>query len=325
MKRYHGYGKLWLLIACVFILASEMLHAAELRISEPTFERRGVLMVAANEFEKSGLARVAFDKRTKRVSLTHGNATLSMDIGSPKAWLNDAKIFAPVSAEFVGDRAMVPARFTATALGIPGLEIKMPIDVRAGASGSPNITGRVLYAGRPLPNTVLRLVRAEDFSFVRSARARTDASGAYSFSDVPDAAYRVYAYTGDNPGYFNRSTPVIRLDGKSAKVDDIQMGRILEAQDPPRGAILSPDRDIVFNWTSCPFAVHYHLSIVDPSTNEEVFSAETAKPYCTVPISRIDRVPLYEWRVIATDRDGAFLGGTPGAGADPLAFRVSLD
>jgi hypothetical protein len=142
---------------------------------------------------------------------------------------------------------------------------------------------------------------------------------------VGDGSYRVYAYVVDNPGYFNRTTPVLRLVGLPLKADDIQMGRVLEGRDPPRGAILSPERDIVFTWASCSSAARYHLSVVDPATNEEVFSADTTTPCSSVPVSHLSPGCLYEWRVVATDVGGAYLGGTPGTGTEPLTFKVALD
>jgi hypothetical protein len=282
-------------------------------------------MVAAMDFEKSGLARVTFDKRTNQVLLVHGNVSLAMTIGSRNARLNGAAVVLPVAVVVVGDRAMVPAKFVASALGLSEISVKPAMDGKAAEAVSPKISGRVLYAGRPMPNAILRLVRAEDFSFVPGFRARTGGDGRYSFDNVANGAYRVYASVADNPGYFNRTTSPLRFVGAPLKADDIQMGRVLEARDPPSGAILSPKRDVVFTWTSCASGARYHLSVVDPATNEEVFSAETTMPYSTVPISHLSPGCLYEWRVAATDTGGAFLGGTPGCGAQPWTFRVALD
>jgi len=311
-------------LACVAAHPTEATPV--LRPTAPPVLHEGAVLVWARDFDQSGLAQVTFDARTKTVSFVRGNVHLTMRLRSTGAQLNRVavRVPAPPYMDMVESRVMVPARFVLDALGLSRVEIAAP--VRTGAAGlrEPAIRGRVLYAGMPQPGIVLRLVRAGDFSFVPDVRARTDAEGRYSFSQVPGGAYRVYAYVDDNPGYFNRVTARFEVTGRMVEAPDINLGRILEPEDPPRGAILSPAEDMVFTWSPCPQATRYHLSVVDPATNEEVFSGATAAPRVLIDLSRMSPGHQYEWRVAATDAAGAFLGASPGSGAEPWTFSLAI-
>jgi len=306
------------LLICV--MAGQALAAAP----KPRLTKPPVGLVAARDFERSGLARVSFDARTKEVSLTHGNVRLLMVVGLHTARLNGIVVRIPAPATVMGGRAMLPAGFVLKALGLSDSELT-PINEVGTAQGESRVHGRVLYAGRPLPGAVLRLVQAEDFTFVPGMRARADAAGRYAFAELPEGLYRVYAYVGDNPGYFNRVTAVIRVGPRAVTAPDIHMGRALRPNDPPRGALITPGREMLFTWSVCPHAAEYHLSVIDPSTNEEIFSTVSTSPWAVVPLSRMTPGHQYEWRVIAVDAAGAFLGGSPGSGAEAWMFSLALD
>ncbi len=321
ISRIRGRGPAAAAIAVLAIMTSGALALTELRATVTPREGRGELQVWARDFEQSGLARVTFDARTQTLWFVRGNVRLELRLGSQTARLNGLPVRVPVPARRIAGRVMVPARFVLSALGLGHARIASP----AAASAPATISGRVLYAGHPRAGIVLRLVRADEFAFVPDLRARTDAEGRYSFSHVPDGAYRVYAYVGDNPGCFNRVTARLEVKGRTVEAPDINLGRILEPEDPPRRAILSPAADIVFIWSPCPRAVHYHLSVMDPATSEEVFSGATSAPHALVDLSRMSPGHRYEWRVTATDAAGAFLGASPGSGAEPWTFSVAIN
>jgi hypothetical protein len=326
MKPGLSLDKNIILIAGLLLLAFGVSFGAELEVRATPLEHRGVLLVPARDLEASGIAKVTFEEAPRRLIFVRENVRLEIVIGSINARLNGVEVKLPGAVEIVEGRAMVPALFIMETLGLPRTEIKPPSwSPPLTASRKGRLSGRVLYNGRPLAGIVLRLVRAEDFSFVPELRATTDKAGNYGFASVPEGAYRVYAYVGDNPDYFNRVTPTVQLGASPALAEPLHMGRVLSALDPPLGAILSPDREMVFTWSECPQAAVYHISVVDPETREEVFTGTTRLPRIPLPVSRLRPGRLYEWHITATDSGGGFLGGSPGAGAEALNFSIAID
>jgi len=316
----------WLAAAGIALLCSATREAgsAQLRLTLPPVERDRTTLVWARDFAASSLALVTFDQPSRTVRLARGNVRLEMPLDARTVRLNDVAVQAPTPARLIGGRVMIPASFAAKALGLSPVAITIRREFH-GAPPPRMIQGRVLYAGRPLAGVVLRLVHADDFTFVPQLRASTDDKGRYSFAGVPDGAYRVYAYVGDNPGHFNRVTSRLDISGDSVEAPDINMGRVIEARDPPAGAILSPTREFVFTWLPCPHAAGYLFSVTDSATNEETFSRITTEPHVAVDVTRMSAGRRYEWRVTATDAAGGFLGGSPGAGADPFTFTLAVD
>lgn len=282
-----------------------------------------IALTPVRDFDRHGIARVAVDLRRRTVSLTRGNARLVMILGSRSAWLNNLPVRAPLPPTIVSDMVMVPRQFVWDALGLRGQTSPPPLPVRAAARGA--ISGRVLYAGAPQADIALRLVRATDNVLLPGFRARTGQDGRYAFSRLPDGAYRVHALVGDNPAYFHRATRRITVAGRAAQAPDINLGRVLSPIDPPSGVILSPAADIIFTWSPCPRAAKYGLSVVESDTSEEVFNREVSAPHVAVDLSRLKAGRQYEWRVVATDAGGSYLGGSPGSGAAPWVFSLAAD
>jgi hypothetical protein len=280
-------------------------------------------LVWARELEQAGLARVIYDPRTLTLTFIRGNVRLTMRAGSRTAQVNGIGVSVRRPAAIVNGRAMVPKRFVLDALGLQRANTTARTARSAQQVGA-LITGRVLYAGQPAAGVALRLVRARDFTFVPGIRARSDARGMYRFTGVPSGAYCVYVYVGDNPAYFNRATPGLNVADDEVAAADIHLGRVLRPAEPPQDAILSPAADFVFAWQLCPRAVEYALSVVDPATNEEVFSTVTRLPHAVVDLSLMKPGREYIWRVTASDSRGAFLGGSPGAGAEPWRFSLTI-
>lgn len=313
------------MVALACVPGKVLAHAVILHLTEPTVMRSGILLGCASDFELAEFARITWNSKKKQIIFTRGTIRVVMTTGSRTAYVNGTRTQAPAAAEILSGKVLVPVRFVLQSIGLPEVEIASNRAESKAEQERGRIEGRVIYAGKPLAKVMLRLVRASDFSFVDRFRSVSEKDGRYRFSSVPDGSYRVYAYIGDNRNYFNRASPTVDIKSSSVKVSDIHMGRILDTQDPPRGAILSPEVDLVFTWTECPQADVYHVSVLDPLTREEVFSVDTHKPYTSVPISRLTPGHIYHWSVIANDSEGAFLGGTPGSGSEPLTFSLAVN
>jgi len=297
----------------------------QLQCSIAPLQQNGALLLWARDLETSGLARFSHDPATRTLTFTRQNVCLSMRPLSHTAQINGMPVPLRTPASIIQGRAMVPGRFVLDALGLSHVSIPAAGVPSHSRQNSDAICGRVLYAGRPLSGITLRLVRADDFTFIPDLRARTGAAGRYCFGNIPPGNYRIYAYVGDNPRYFNRVTARIELSGRAAQAPAINMGRMLHAGDPPQAAIISPSPDMIFTWSPCPHAGEYHLSITDAESSEEVFSATTSAPRALVNLSHLNPGREYTWRVTATDAAGAFLGGSPGSGAEPWTFSVAID
>jgi hypothetical protein len=183
------------------------------------------------------------------------------------------------------------------------------------------IRGRVTYDGEGVAAIHLRLVR-DDGSFVPGSSATTNAAGEYEFRNVAPGAYRVYAYAGDNPLFFNRCSRLTRTRRHAASVRDLRLAAVLESQEPRPAATVAGDADVTFRWTECRGATGYDLTVSDEASGDEVFSVHVTAPFTLAPAARFASGRTYRWQVRATGPGGAFLGGSPGAGGEPWGFTV---
>jgi hypothetical protein len=184
------------------------------------------------------------------------------------------------------------------------------------------ISGKVLFGGRPLPDVVLRLVRDFDSAFVRDVTARTDAGGSYRFARVAAGRYRVYAYVGDNPDYFNRETAAFAVRGGEVVAPTIAMGRVIRPVRPQPGARIPQTERLSFEWTPCPGAARYEFTVSDPETHEEVAFKVVTTPAATVPGDALTLGRRYQCQVLALSGNGEVLGATPGRGAPPWSVTI---
>lgn len=204
----------------------------------------------------------------------------------------------------------------------------------AGAGGSPEngstqhrsgtgaVSGKVVFGGLPLPDVVLRLVRDSDSSFVPGVTARTDRRGSYRFTEVPAGRYRVYAYVGDNPDYFNRETAAFALRDGEVVAPTIAMGRVIRPRRPLPGARVPSAERLSFEWTPCPGAARYEFTVTDPETHEEVAFEVVTTPTVTIPGSALTLGRRYQCQVLALTGNGEVLGATPGRGAPPWLVTI---
>ncbi|MDO8586123.1 MAG: stalk domain-containing protein [Armatimonadota bacterium] len=191
--------------------------------------------------------------------------------------------------------------------------------------GNNRITGRVTFAGAPTGGVRLRLINPKGALMPADKSASTDNEGRYSFAGLPDGEYRVYAYVGDNPDYFNRASNVISLsNGSEGKPADVALGRVLHPLNPPVGGKVTPvDGKAEFTCSTCQSAAKYSFSIVESSSKTNMTSAASTEPLINMDISSLQPGREYEWRVTAVDDKGEFVGGNPGAGMPAWTFSLA--
>jgi hypothetical protein len=341
-------GAVALLLALGSLAATQeqpltLINGRPVALHLPPLVRDGHLLLWARDLERLGLVTARWDPAQRVAVLATSDVTIHLPVGRPRALLTrtsasgeitrDAKTM-PYPAILVSGRLMVPLEFVCQELGLAAqVATRLVIDLRLpeaslstqdhptpGAVGA--IAGTVLFGDRPLPHVVLRLVRAEDNAFLPERRAVAGPDGAYHFPQVPPGQYRVYAYVGDNPDYFNRATDPLDVTDSHLSVPPISMGRIIAPVAPQPGTRVSFAERLTFAWTSCPGAATYELSAVDPATQEEVVFETSQHPQAQVPGAAFTPGREYHWRILALTDRGEVVGATPSAGADPWSFVV---
>jgi len=205
--------------------------------------------------------------------------------------------------------------------GAPGI-VRPGVSPSRGVARWGAIRGRVTCAAADLAGISLRLVRAGDSTLVPGVLAITDKDGAYELRAVPPGAYRVYAYTGDNPPYFNQCSRLTRVMRGEASTADLQLVMVLEAFEPQLDQVVNGGGLVSFRWSACPAADRYELTVSDAESGAEAFATRTVQPAATTAASSFAAGRAYRWRVRAVALDGSVIGASPGAGGQPWTFRV---
>jgi len=297
----------------------------------------GEVLVRARDLERAGIADVRWQKQKGSAVLTAGDVTIEFRPGSRTARVTViARSGKPVAvqeplavpAELSNGHLLVPLIFVCGKLGVTietrsrdvvSLRRPAPAPTQDGATehARGTIVGRVLFNGLPLSGAALRLVRESDSAFVPDTKARTDANGRYRFAGLRPGRYRVYAYVGDNPDYFNRETATFTVSAGEIAAPTISMGRIIRPVRPlPQTRIPLRER-LQFEWTPCPGAASYEFTVADPETHEEVAFKSVRIPEATIPGSALTPGRRYQCRVLALNENGDFVGATAGMGAPP--------
>jgi len=299
-------------------------------------------LVKARDLEQMGLVSLNWQKETDSAILAAGDVTMEFRPGSKAARVTViARSGRPVgteealavSAEISNGQLLVPLVFVCEKLGVAvgtrsgdvlRLSARAPAatETRAPGQATAAVVGRVLFNSQPLIGIVLRLVKASDSTFVPDVEARTDANGRYRFAGLPPDRYRVYAYVGDNPDYFNRETSTFSLAGDEVVAPTISMGRIVRPVSPLPGARVPFAERLRFTWTACPRAASYEFTVTDPETHEEVVLKTVRLPEAVIPGSALTLGRRYQCRVLASSEQGDFLGATPGIGVQPWVVMV---
>jgi hypothetical protein len=300
------------------------------------------VLAGARDLERMGIAGLRWDNETRSATLTAGDVAIEFRAHRRTARVTvvarsgrSVAVEEPlaVPAELAEGRLLVPLLFVCEKLGvdveIPSADMvrlrrrpSLPRQRGEEEPGRGTVVGRVLFNDLPLPGVLLRLVRASDSAFVPGSEARTDAAGRYVFSGVPAGRYRVYAYVGDNPDYFNRETVAFTVGARGFVAPTILMGRIIRPMRPRSHSRLPSAEQLQFAWTPCPGAASYEFTVTDPETHEEVVLKVVRSAEATVPGSALTPGRRYECRVVAVNEKGAFVGATPGTGATPWVVTV---
>ncbi|MGD0113048.1 MAG: hypothetical protein ABSD48_14400 [Armatimonadota bacterium] len=302
----------------------------------------GQVMVWVRDLERMGLAKAGWDGRSRsavlvgpgvRIAFQPASSTARVTLTSSAGRPTEAREPLTHPAVQSGGRLIVPLSFACKKLGVTIerrsrsivnlIQAKRPPTRKGGEPEAAGVVmGKVLFGGRPLPGVVLRLVRDADSTFLPDRQARTDAAGRYRFADIPPGRYRVYAYVGDNPDYFNRETATLTVTSAGMVAPTVSMGRVLRSVRPLPGARTPYAERLSFEWTPCPGAASYEFSAVDPETGEEVAFKAAQAPRVSIAGNAFSLGRRYHWRVVALTQGGDFLGATPGMGAAPWSFVV---
>jgi hypothetical protein len=234
----------------------------------------------------------------------------------------------PVAPALVDGRLMVPLGPLCQALGISTAS-PPPSSLAAEDHPDPQATGVIVgeveFGNRPLEGVVLRLVRAADSTFVRSRRVVSDGHGRYRFPGLPAGSYRVYAYAGDNPEYFNRQSPAVEVKQSLINVARLAMGWIIAPRLPTVGARVPAGTQVLVRWEVCPGASEYELSLLDRETQQEIALPRVSDPEALLAADILSPGHSYQIRVTAHAYNESFLGATPGTGAAPWVFAVARE
>lgn len=292
--------------------------------------RDGNIMVRAEDIHTCGLADCSTTKAGPLIFSSQG-VTITLTPGSRQATVNKLPFTMKQPTIKQSSHVMVPLEFVCKAFGYSysqrgaAVSISLPQPAPKPQGGLNSITGRVTFAGTPLRGISLRLVnRDEGSGFVEGCEAKSDSHGAFKFASLPNGAYCVYAYIGDNPGYFNRMSEKTTLAGGSySKVADIHMGRILSISNPKSGATVAPvSGKISLSCSPCLTASGYRFTVIDSASKVAVAETTSAKPSVRIPMSDLVEGREYVWQVESLDAYGEFLGGSPGCGTEPWTFTV---
>ncbi len=292
----------------------------------PAASAAGDVLVPLSSLAAPGRIRTQWEAKTQLITLATATTRVELHPGSrellvrsltTRATRRETLALAPTLDR---GQPLVPERAVRAALGVPAAPALAKEDhPNPRAAGA--IVGEVQYHGEPLGGVVLRLVRAADGRFLRERRAVSDGAGRYQFSGVPVGRYRVYAYTGDNAAYFNRETPTLEVRHSPVKAEPLRLGRMLLPQAPPPGA-KGPRGALTLRWTPCPGASEYAVTLLEAEGGREVLRGQTHAPELTLAEGTLAAGRRYQVRVLATGRDGAFLGATAGKGRAPWEFAT---
>jgi hypothetical protein len=294
-------------------------------------------LVWIRDLARIGLGTVRWQGATKSAVITRSGITVELPAAGGKAaiWIAQEKPTRrtlPHPPRLVNGKLMVPLRFICSALGVSvtleelraqGAALSSRDHPDPQASGA--IKGMVCFAGHPAPGIVLRLVHDVDSTFLLDRRAVSGADGCYLFPGVSPGEYRVYCFAGDNPGFFNRETAAVAVGKTRVTAATIALGRALGPVMPQPGERVPLADQITLEWTACPEAVSYELSVVDRESGEEVVMRTLQHPQTTIPGRTFTLGRHYEWRVLALGAQRGFLGSTPGAGGVPWTFVVARE
>lgn len=290
-------------------------------------QRGTQVMVWVREIERLGWAKIE-PGRPDQVSLKNNNVSLTFTKGQGIALVNSLAVKLPIDIYMKDNRMMVPLSFVAKAFGYDtDISNKTVVNITTTIIEeitTNRISGKVLYNGKGVKGVTIRAVDTS-FTVINDASAITDANGYYQIKNLPDGKFMAYAYTGDNPQYFNRASNIVALNnGQSVEVEALPLGRILTPKSPASGSknISLSKKHVDFSWSPCEGAASYELVLKVAGAKNAVTTLKTAKAEAKLSSSALKSGIKYEIQVSALNAGGEYLGGTAGAGGTPWTFTT---
>ena len=293
------------------------------------------VMVWLRDLEKLGWGAISSDS-SGQLSLETKNVKLTFKKNQDTAMVNSLAVKLPINTYMRDGKFMVPLSFVAKSLGHEyDCAYRPVVFVVTGSTPQQSapantthpkvvigntISGVVNYNEKPVAGIKVR-VTDKDMVEIEGAKAVTGADGTFNINNLPDGEYAAYVYTGDNPGYFNRSSEVIAVAGNQTfKIKPLNLGRILSGIAPDSGASVKAENgEIAVSWVGLDGVAEYRLNV--KAENGEVLSEIRAKEAKTViSADKLTVGTKYTLDVAAYDSNGEFIGGTPGAGGKPWTF-----
>lgn len=309
----------------VLILDGKVIEAESLQVV-----RGRQVMIWIRDMEKLGWGTAESSASGETLFQAKG-VTLSFTKNAGVAKINSLSVQLSVDTYLRDGKLMVPLSFVTKALGYEyDCSYKTVATILTTFNPTPimgtglnSIEGKVLYNSKGIKGIKVRAAD-KDLNAVKGALVRTDSEGNYTISGLPDGEYAAYAYTGDNPSYFNRaSEAVVVKGGVVARIRPIALGKIISPIKPKIGeSISATNGKIGIAWETCEGATSYEITIEELGSNLAVLETAVAKPPLQVQADKLKRGVVYEIHITALDTNGDFVGGTAGAGATPWTFSI---
>lgn len=303
-------------------------------VTQPPVFRTDDVLVWIGDLARLGWVTIT-DARNGKLVVKHEAVTLTFHNKQSIANINNLVVETTAPAEIISGRFMVPFGFICKALGfscsakeaiiIETVTSPKPVTSAAVKITGPNsIEGKVMYGGQPVAGVKVRAIN-ERGQFIPEITGISDYNGSYVLVGLPDGNYRPYVYIGDNPDYFNRVGETVELkDGLTTTAPAINLGLVLRPISPEQGANIPAGIPITLEWTECPHAEKYIVTVADYKTGSTVFTTVTHVPSVDVPSKNLPK-SRYIWSITALSKSGEFLGGSPACERTPWTFSVADD
>lgn len=210
--------------------------------------------------------------------------------GSSVMWLKENNTWVPV----LQDASIAPAELRKS-------DVK-DSNTTVSANGV-TISGIVYYSTTPLADIQVDLYSQAEQDTIASVV--TDASGAYSFSDVPAGEYILWA-VGPTEEYCSRCGRGVTIESEDLQVD-IDLPKRMSIISPPDGSsieALSP----TFCWEAPPEADRYTFQLNVAEDWSSVDFATDISTTCYTTSQTLQRGVEYNWFIDAFDQHGHWIG-----------------
>ncbi|MBR9989730.1 MAG: carboxypeptidase regulatory-like domain-containing protein, partial [Gemmatimonadetes bacterium] len=186
-----------------------------------------------------------------------------------------------------------------------GTAANVDVAVQTGSA----VSGTVFYSTTPLAGVTVELVEGAATNQALQT-ATTDASGNYSFTDVPDGTYHVKAY-GSTTEFITWKASQVTVAGENVS-RNIDLPKIIVLLTPASGSTVFTSQPEL-TWTANPEAVRYTVQI-NVTDGWELIDHPlniTSASYTVIP--QLEWGVTHTWQVDAYDQAGHHVGTTQSA------------